>query len=146
MIRKPARQRREHDERIIDRTVNTMQDHTEQRGGMNERKRRNGTDSVYSSQHFNSSVCRKIYALTNRAVIKATTMNDREGNRMFSNLKKALDAKGITIRSYAKVLGVDERTIQNKIREKTPFTYDEAIITKKELLPEYDMEYLFTRK
>lgn len=65
---------------------------------------------------------------------------------MLSNLKKALDAKGITIRSYAKVLGVDERTIQNKIRGKTPFTYDEAIITKKEILSEYDLEYLFTQK
>lgn len=51
-----------------------MQDRTEQRGGMNERKKRNGTGSVYSSQYFNSSACRKIYALTNRAVIKATTI------------------------------------------------------------------------
>lgn len=62
---------------------------------------------------------------------------------ILGNLKNALDTKGITIRAYAKVLGVDERTVQNKIKEKTPFTYPEAIATKKELFPEYDLEYLF---
>jgi plasmid maintenance system antidote protein VapI len=62
---------------------------------------------------------------------------------MLNNLKKVLDAKGITVRAYAKVLGVDERTIQNKIRGRTPFTYQEAVATKKELFPEYDLEYLF---
>lgn len=62
---------------------------------------------------------------------------------MLNNLKKVLDAKGITVRAYAKVLGVDERTIQNKIRGRTTFTYQEAVATKKELFPEYDLEYLF---
>ena len=62
---------------------------------------------------------------------------------MLNNLKKALDDKGITIRAFAKVLGVDERTIQNKIKGKTPFTYPEAFLSKKELFPEYDLEYLF---
>ena len=62
---------------------------------------------------------------------------------MLNNLKKVLDAKGITVRAYAKVLGVDERTIQNKIRGRNPFTYQEAVATKKELFPEYDLEYLF---
>ena len=42
---------------------------------------------------------------------------------MLNNLKKVLDDKGITIRAFAKVLGVDERTIQNKIKGKTPFTF-----------------------
>ena len=62
---------------------------------------------------------------------------------MLNNLKKALDDKGITIRAFAKVLDVDERTIQNKLKGKTPFTYPEVVIAKKELFPEYDMEYLF---
>ena len=35
--------------------------------------------------------------------------------KVLNNLKKALDDKGITIRAFAKGLGVDERTIQNKI-------------------------------
>lgn len=62
---------------------------------------------------------------------------------MLNNLKKVLDDKGITIRAFAKVLGVNERTVQNKIKGKTPFTYPEVITAKKELFPEYDMEYLF---
>ena len=61
---------------------------------------------------------------------------------MLNNLKKVLDDKGITIRAFAKVLGVDERTIQNKIKGKTPFTYPEAVLSK-EIFPEYDLEYLF---
>ena len=48
---------------------------------------------------------------------------------MLNNLKKVLDDKGITIRAFAKVLGVDERTIQNKIKGKTPFTYPEAVLS-----------------
>lgn len=62
---------------------------------------------------------------------------------MLSNLKSVLDNKGITIRAFAKVLEVDERTIQNKIKGRTPFTYPEVLTAKKELFPEYDMEYLF---
>lgn len=50
---------------------------------------------------------------------------------MLIHLKKALDDKGITIRAFAKVLSVDERTIQNKIKGKTPFTYPEAVLSKK---------------
>ena len=64
---------------------------------------------------------------------------------MLLHLKKALDDKGITIRAFAKVLGVDERTIQNKIKGKTPFTYPEAVLSKKELFPEYDLEYLLKK-
>lgn len=63
--------------------------------------------------------------------------------KVLNNLKKVLDDKGITIRAFAKVLEVDERTIQNKLKGKTPFTYPEVVIAKKELFPEYDMEYLF---
>lgn len=62
---------------------------------------------------------------------------------MLANLKKALDSKGITLRAYAAVLGVSEKTAWNKINETTPITYPEARKTKTELLPEYDSEYLF---
>ena len=68
---------------------------------------------------------------------------ERREVKVLNNLKKVLDDKGITIRAFAKVLGVDERTIQNKIKGKTPFTYPEAVLSKKELFPEYDLEYLF---
>lgn len=62
---------------------------------------------------------------------------------MLVNLKKALDSKGITLRAYAAVLGVTEKTAWNKINEETPLTYPEARKTKMELLPEYDSDYLF---
>lgn len=62
---------------------------------------------------------------------------------LLNNLKKALDSKNITMRAYAAVLGVTEKTIQNKINEETPFTYPEVRKTKTELLPEYDSDFLF---
>lgn len=72
-----------------------------------------------------------------------SSRNNATGGINVNSFKKALDDKGITIRAFAKVLGVDERTIQNKIKGKTPFTYPEAVLSKKELFPEYDLEYLF---
>jgi hypothetical protein len=68
---------------------------------------------------------------------------ERRKDKVLNNLKRVLDDKGITIRAFAKVLEVDERTVQNKIKGKTPFTYPEVLTAKKELFPEYDMEYLF---
>lgn len=62
---------------------------------------------------------------------------------MLANLKKALESKGITLRAYAAVIGVSEKTAWNKINEETPITYQEARTTKRELFPEYDEEYLF---
>lgn len=62
---------------------------------------------------------------------------------MLKNLKRALDEKGITLKAYAAVLGVSEKTAWNKIYEQSPLTYPEAKKTKTELLPEYDSDYLF---
>jgi len=62
---------------------------------------------------------------------------------MLANLEKALYGKGITKKAYAMVLGITEKTLQNKIKEEAPFTYREARKTKREILPEYDLDYLF---
>lgn len=59
------------------------------------------------------------------------------------NLKKALDAKGISFRAYAAVLGISEKSAWNKVNGKTDITLPEARITKTELFPEYDFDYLF---
>lgn len=62
---------------------------------------------------------------------------------MLKNLKKALESKNITIKAYASILGISEKSANNKIAERTAFTYPEARITRIDVLPEYDMDYLF---
>ncbi len=62
---------------------------------------------------------------------------------MLKNLKKALNSKNIAIKAYASFLGISEKSVWNKIEEKTAVTYPEARRTKAELFPEYDLEYLF---
>lgn len=62
---------------------------------------------------------------------------------MLLNLKRALDSKGISLKAYAALLNVSEKTVWNKINEETDFSFPEAKKTKTELLPEYDIAYLF---
>ena len=70
-------------------------------------------------------------------------MRVKGGEKLLSNLKKALDNKNISIKAYACLLGISEKSVWNKINEETFLTYPEAKKTKTELLPEYDFEYLF---
>lgn len=63
---------------------------------------------------------------------------------MFYNLRNALTRKGLTIKQYAEVLGVGDKTIQNKMTGKTDFTYPEFKKTCA-LLSEYNADYLFTQ-
>lgn len=44
---------------------------------------------------------------------------------MFDNLKTALQHKGISMKQYAEIFGVGEKTIQNKLMGRTDFTYPE---------------------
>lgn len=62
---------------------------------------------------------------------------------MYSNLRNALYQKGITQKQYAVFLGVSEKTIQNKMKGVTEFTYREFKKTCSILLPEYNADYLF---
>ena len=61
---------------------------------------------------------------------------------VYNNLRKALDGKSITLVMYSKILGIDVKSVQNKLRGKTDWTLKEAFCTM-ELFPEYDMKYLF---
>ncbi|MEG2769327.1 MAG: hypothetical protein RR902_00750 [Oscillospiraceae bacterium] len=65
------------------------------------------------------------------------------GEKMYQNLKENLHKKRITIRDYAKLLGVTEKTVQNKINGNTDFTLQEAETTRRVLFPEFDLFYLF---
>ncbi len=62
---------------------------------------------------------------------------------MFLNLKNALYKKGISIKQYAEFLEVGEKTVQNKLKGITDFTYLEFKKTCKLLMPEYNADYLF---
>lgn len=64
---------------------------------------------------------------------------------MFENLKIALYRKGISMKQYAEILEVGEKTIQNKLAGKTDFTYPEFKKTCM-LLSEYNADYLFAEK
>ena len=44
---------------------------------------------------------------------------------MFDNLRTALQKKGISVKRYAEVLGIGEKTVQNKLTGRTDFTYPE---------------------
>ena len=64
---------------------------------------------------------------------------------MFHNLRTALQQKGISVKQYAEVLGIGEKTLQNKLAGRTDFTYPEFRKTCT-LLCEYNAYYLFAEK
>ncbi len=64
---------------------------------------------------------------------------------MFDNLRTALRQKGISIKQYAEILDVGEKTVQNKLTGKTDFTYSEFKKTCT-LLLEYNADYLFANE
>lgn len=62
------------------------------------------------------------------------------------NVKKALESKNISMKAFAIFLGVSEKTVANKIAGVTDFTFPEARRIKRDLLPEFDYDYLFARE
>lgn len=62
---------------------------------------------------------------------------------MFTNLRTALHLRGITMNQYAGFLGVDEKTVEEKMVGTTDFTYHEFKRTCTLLLPEFKADYLF---
>ena len=64
---------------------------------------------------------------------------------MFHNLRMALRQKGISVKQYAEVLGIGEKTVQNKLTGKTDFTYPEFRKTCT-LLFEYNAEQVAEAK
>jgi plasmid maintenance system antidote protein VapI len=62
---------------------------------------------------------------------------------MYVNLRKLLRDKGISLKAFAELLEITEKSAQNKLFGATDFTLKEAkkIMT---LFMEYNMEYLFS--
>lgn len=62
---------------------------------------------------------------------------------MHTNLRKALRAKRIRLKTVAALLGCSARTVANKLNGKTDFTVTEALMIHDELLQEYNFKRLF---
>ena len=64
---------------------------------------------------------------------------------MLLNLKAEMARKRLTPKDLARVTGLSETTIRNKLAGRTVFTIPEAFKIKLELFPEkdLDMQYLF---
>lgn len=58
-------------------------------------------------------------------------------------LKQALNAKGMTMKGSAELLGISEKTLYNKIVGATEFTYGE-VKKLRTMLPEYNVDFLLT--
>ena len=72
----------------------------------------------------------------------ARTKRVRErGSEKMKQLKWALDVKCIRQKTCAAFLGVSEKTLYNKMTGTNEFTYSE-VKRLKELLPEFDIDYL----
>ena len=56
-------------------------------------------------------------------------------------LKQALDARGITQKSCAELLGITEKTLYNKMVGASEFTYNE-VKRLRAFLPEYNIDDL----
>lgn len=61
---------------------------------------------------------------------------------MFNNLKTALYKNGISTKEYAKILGISEKNVEDKLSGKEEFIYSELIKTCT-LLKHYSIDYLF---
>lgn len=58
-------------------------------------------------------------------------------------LKRVLEAKGMTVKGSAELLGISEKTLYNKIIGATEFTYGE-VKKLRAMLPEYNVDFLLT--
>lgn len=65
---------------------------------------------------------------------------------MYKNLVRVLGDKRITMKAYAEFLGIAEKSVQNKVNERTEFTLGEAVKTCTFICPEYRLDYVFERE
>lgn len=63
---------------------------------------------------------------------------------MLTNLSNELQHKNVTQRAVAKMLGLSEKSIVNKMNGTSEFTIGEALMIRREILPEFTFDYLFT--
>lgn len=64
---------------------------------------------------------------------------------MYGNLCNELKRKNITQKVVADLIKCTEKSVNNKIHGKTDFTIAEAFAIHRNLLPEFDIDFLFSR-
>ncbi len=62
---------------------------------------------------------------------------------MLLNLKAEMARKRLTVKDLARVTGLSETSVRNKLAGRSAFTIPEALKIKMELFPEKDLQYLF---
>lgn len=65
---------------------------------------------------------------------------------MLYNLKMLLKENNIKYETAAKILNISVKAFQNKVNEKTDFTYPEVTLLHDVLFPQYTLEYVFKSK
>nr|DAK31638.1 MAG TPA: SOS-response transcriptional repressor [Caudoviricetes sp.] len=62
------------------------------------------------------------------------------------NIEEIRKIKGVALVDIADLLGVDSRTVRNKIDGVSDFKFGETVAIKKAFFPEYELEYLFSER
>ena len=62
---------------------------------------------------------------------------------MLHNLEAEIARKNLTKQNVADCIGINKRTLYDKLTGKTAFTINEAFKLQKELFPDCEMGYLF---
>lgn len=62
------------------------------------------------------------------------------------NIEEIRKIKGVALVDIADLLGVDSRTVRNKIDGISDFKFGETVAIKKAFFPEYELEYLFSER
>ena len=65
---------------------------------------------------------------------------------MYLRLRYEITRKGFTIEQFAKVIGVSEKTLRNKINGATDFTWMECLMIREKLGTDIQLEELFQKE
>lgn len=65
---------------------------------------------------------------------------------MYLRLRYEITRKGFTIEQFAKVIGVSEKTLRNKINGVTDFTWMECLMIREKLETDVPLEELFQKE
>lgn len=70
-------------------------------------------------------------------------MESKEVYIVYENLAKELQRKKITNAAVARLLNCNEKTFYNKLHGNTEFSLNEGFLIHRNLLPEFNLDYLF---